>query len=64
MASHVGHVDRVPQGTKVGLVMFLAMINKVAELQPNRWKFMDDITVAPHRKPTANKITIRFCNRQ
>ena len=44
----------VPQGTKVGPVVFLAMVNSVAELQPNRWKFVDDITVASRRKPTAS----------
>ena len=44
----------VPQGTKVGPVVFVAMVNTVAELQPNRWKFVDDITVASRRKPTAN----------
>ena len=44
----------VPQGTKVGPVVFVAMVNTVAELQPNRWKFVDDITVASLRKPTAN----------
>ena len=45
----------VPQGTKVGPVVFLAMVNSVAELQPNRWKFVDDITVASRRKLTADK---------
>ena len=30
------------------------MVNTVAELQPHRWKFVDDITVASRRKPTAN----------
>ena len=44
----------VPQGTKVGPVVFLAMVNNVAELQLDRWKFVDDITVASRRKPTAN----------
>ena len=44
----------VPQGTKVGPVVFLAMINNVAEFQPNRWKFVDDITVASRSKTTAN----------
>ena len=44
----------VPQGTKVGPVVFLAMVNTVAELQHNRWKFVDDITVASRRKPTAS----------
>ena len=43
----------VPQGTKIGPVVCLAMVNSVAELQPNRWKFVDDITVASRRKPTA-----------
>ena len=44
----------VPQGTKVGPVVFLAMVNNVAEFQPNRWKFVDDITVASRSKHTAN----------
>ena len=44
----------VPQGTKVGPVVFLAMVNNVAKFQPNRWKFVDDITVASRSKPTAN----------
>ena len=44
----------VPQGTKVGPVVLLAMVNNVAEFQPNRWKFVDDITVASRSKPTAN----------
>ena len=44
----------VAQGSKVGPVVFLAMVNTVAELQPNRWKCVDDITVASRRKPTAN----------
>ena len=30
------------------------MVNNVAEFQPNRWKFVDDITVASRSKPTAN----------
>ena len=61
----------VPQGTKVGRVVFLAMVNNVAELQPNRWKFVDDITVASRRKPTANNnpallsipSIMRYCSR-
>ena len=44
----------VPQGTKVGPVVFVAMVNNIAEFQPNRWKFVDDITVASRSKPTAN----------
>ena len=43
----------VPQGSKVGPVVFLAMVNNVAEFQPNRWKFVDDITVASRSKHTA-----------
>ncbi len=35
----------VPQGTKVGPVVFLAMVNHVASSAPKRWKYVDDITV-------------------
>jgi hypothetical protein len=34
----------VPQGTKVGPVVFLAMVNHVATSAPRRWKYVDDIT--------------------
>lgn len=40
----------VPQGTKVGPVVFLAMINDVAADHPHRWKFVDDITTVTTSK--------------
>ncbi len=43
----------VPQGTKVGPVVFLAMVNGVASVHPDRWKCVDDITVAARSKPTS-----------
>ena len=47
----------VPQGTKVGPVVFLAMVNQVAVDMPQRWKYVDDITVGelcdPHTPPTS-----------
>ena len=35
----------VKQGTKVGPVVFLAMVNDAATESPHRWKYVDDITV-------------------
>ena len=47
----------VRQGTKVGPVVFLAMVNQVAVDKPQRWKYVDDITVgescAPRTPPTS-----------
>ena len=47
----------VPQGTKVGPVVFLAMVNQVAVYIPQRWKYVDDITVGescdPRTPPTS-----------
>jgi hypothetical protein len=42
----------VPQGTKVGPVVFLAMVNGVTGDTPDRFKFVDDITVGLKSKPT------------
>ena len=39
----------VPQGTKVGPVVFLAMVNDVASAAPFKWKYVDDITVGESR---------------
>ena len=43
----------VPQGTQVGPVVFLAMVNHVASHSPLRWKYVDDITVGESRRNTA-----------
>jgi len=39
----------VPQGTKIGPVVFLAMVNQVATSAPKRWKYVDDITAGESR---------------
>ena len=44
----------VPQGTKIGPIVFLAMVNDVAQGHNDRWKFVDDITVAARSKPTVS----------
>ncbi|XP_030844181.1 uncharacterized protein LOC115925113 [Strongylocentrotus purpuratus] len=36
----------VPQGTKLGPVIFLIMINDAAETTSKRWKYVDDVTIA------------------
>ena len=43
----------VPQGTKVGPVVFMAMVNAVADNIPHRWKYVDDITIAITHSPTS-----------
>ena len=47
----------VPQGTKVGPVVFLAMVNNVLENHKDRWKFVDDITVSALSKPLISNNT-------
>ena len=44
----------VPQGTKIGLVVFLAMVNQVATSAPRRWKYVDDITTGESRTTLDN----------
>ncbi len=36
----------VPQGTKLGPVIFTVIVNDAAETTPDRWKFVDDLTLA------------------
>ena len=36
----------VSQGTKLGPVIFLAMVDYIATDHPDRWKIVDDITLA------------------
>ena len=43
----------VPQGTKLGPVVFLAMVNLVATESGCRWKYVDDITVGESCNPMA-----------
>jgi len=45
----IGTTCGVPQGTKVGPVVFLAMLNDVASDFPSRWKYVDDITIGESR---------------
>ena len=42
----------VPQGTTLGPVIFLAMVNSVAEHHGDRCKFVDDITAVARNKPS------------
>ena len=42
----------VPQGSKLGPVIFLAMVNSVAEHHGDRCKYVDDITVVARSKPS------------
>ncbi len=48
----------VPQGTKLGPVIFLAMVDDVAQWHVDRWKFVDDITVAACSKPSATSNSV------
>ena len=34
----------MPQGIRIGLVVFLAMVNRVATSAPRRWKYVEDVT--------------------
>ena len=35
----------VPQGTKLGPIIFLAMVNDAALALANRWKYVDDLSL-------------------
>ena len=39
------HLWGIPQGTRVGPVVFLAMVNPVAEEVQRRWRYVDDISL-------------------
>jgi hypothetical protein len=48
----------VPQGTKLGPGIFTVMVNDAAETTPDRWKFVDDLTLAEITSNTeTNKTT-------
>ena len=55
LSGHVSSMSNttcgVPQGTKIGPTVFLAMVNDVASEMVNRWKYVDDITVAESYVP-------------
>ena len=56
----------VPQGTKVGPVVFLAMVNQVASSAPKRWKYVDNITagesyVVSSTRPSTPQDIIDIC---
>ena len=36
----------VPQGTKLGPILFLVMVNDLTTLQSDRWKYVDDLTIS------------------
>ena len=36
----------VPQGTKLGSILFLVMVNDLKTLQSGRWKYVDDLTIS------------------
>eukprot|EP00918_Siedleckia_nematoides_P068959 GHVU01150340.1.p2 GENE.GHVU01150340.1~~GHVU01150340.1.p2 ORF type:complete len:195 (-),score=13.98 GHVU01150340.1:788-1372(-) len=55
LSGHVSSMSNttcgVPQGTKIGPTVFLAMVNDVASEMVNRWKYVDDIIVAESYVP-------------
>ena len=44
----------MPQGTKIGLVVFLTMVNQVAASAQRRWKYVDNITAGESRTTLDN----------
>ena len=52
-SEYIGTTCGVPQGTKVGPVVFLAMVDHVASGSPFHWKYVDHITVGESRRNTA-----------
>ncbi|XP_033127428.1 uncharacterized protein LOC117125137 [Anneissia japonica] len=44
VSSTIGITCAVPQGTKLGLILFLVLVNDVARNVPRRWKYVDDLT--------------------
>ena len=54
-ADWTGNTCGVPQGTNVGRVVFLAMVNYVSHGFPFRWKYVDDITIG---KSHTNKVPV------